>query len=185
MIRVVGGVAKGRRLKGARVSGVRLTSELVRGAIFNILDSLDIEPVRVLDLYAGSGSLGIEALSRGAMWADFVERHPRQCATIRANLAETNLADHAKVHCIDVERAIVQLPGKYDLVMMDPPYKLDGLDVIVENVSNSGLFNEGATLVVGHSKHRSLAPEYSKLVSMGSYRYGDSLVECYRWKAEP
>ncbi len=182
---MVGGVAKGRKLKGARVSGVRLTSELVRGAIFNILGSLDLKPVRVLDLYAGSGSLGIEALSRGARWADFVERHPRQCATIRANLAETGFAEHAQVHCIDVERAIIQPPGKYDLVMMDPPYKLDGLDMIVDKVSNSGLFNEGATLVVGHSKHRLLSPAYSNLASMGSYRYGDSIVECFKWTAAP
>ncbi len=182
---MVGGVAKGRKLKGARVSGVRLTSELVRGAIFNILGSLDLKPVRVLDLYAGSGSLGIEALSRGARWADFVERHPRQCATIRANLAETGFAEHAQVHCIDVERAIIQPPGKYDLVMMDPPYKLDGLDMIVDKVSNSGLFNEGATLVVGHSKHRLLSPAYRNLVSMGSYRYGDSIVECFKWTAAP
>ncbi len=182
---MVGGVAKGRKLKGARVSGVRLTSELVRGAIFNILGSLDLKPVRVLDLYAGSGSLGIEALSRGARWADFVERHPRQCATIRANLAETGFAEHAQVHCIDVERAIIQPPGKYDLVMMDPPYKLDGLDMIVDKVSNSGLFNEGATLVVGHSKHRLLSPAYRNLASMGSYRYGDSIVECFKWTAAP
>ena len=83
---MVGGAAKGRRLKGATISEARPTSELVRGAIFNVLGPLHLSPIRALDLFAGSGSLGIEALSRGATWANFVERHPRQCSAIKENL---------------------------------------------------------------------------------------------------
>ena len=182
-MRVVGGVAKGRKLRGAAVSGVRPTSELVRGAIFNILGPLDLMPVQVLDLYAGSGSLGIEALSRGVHWADFVEHHPRQCATIRSNLAETGFTKQAKVYCIEVEKALVELTGKYDLILMDPPYKLEGLDGVVEKIAGSGLLKDGATLVVGHSKRRNLQPSYDKLSLTGSYRYGDSMVECFQGTA--
>ena len=183
MIRVVGGVAKGRKLKGARVSGVRPTSELVRGAIFNILGPLDLRPTQVLDLYAGSGSLGIEALSRGASWADFVEYHPRQCAAIRENLVETSFTQRSQVHCIDVEKALYGLAKKYDLVLMDPPYKLAGLEKVVEKIADSGLFNDYARLVVGHSKRQMLGNAYNRITLTGSYRYGDSMVECYEWTA--
>lgn len=178
-MRVVGGVAKGRKLRGAMVSGVRPTSELVRGAIFNILGPLDLRPVQVLDLYAGSGALGIEAMSRGAHWADFVERHPRQCAAIRWNLTETEFTQQAKVYCIEVERALVELTGKYDLILMDPPYKLNGLDDMVEKIANSGLLKADATLVVGHSKRSTLQTNYDNMTLTGSYRYGDSMVECF------
>ena len=91
MIRVAGGDAKGRRLKGAVSPGTRATTERVRGAIFNILPPGHFEGRQVLDLYSGSGSLGIEALSRGADWADFVEQDRRQCQVIESNLETTGL----------------------------------------------------------------------------------------------
>ena len=176
---MVGGAAKGRRLRGARVSGVRPTSELVRGAIFNVLGPLDLRPVRVLDLYAGSGSLGVEALSRGASWADFVENHPRQCDALKENLATTGFAERAKVHCIDVSQISMFLEGRYDLVLMDPPYKLTSLDEVVDSLAGSNLLEPGATVVVGHSKRLSLESGYQSLSLVGHYRYGDSTVDFF------
>jgi len=192
-MRVVGGVAKGRRLKGATISEARPTSELVRGAIFNVLGPLDLKPVRALDLYAGSGSLGIEALSRGASWADFVERHPRQCAAIRENLRVTGFTDKAQVYCMDVDKALLVLlehnAGRYGLVLMDPPYKLTSLDEVLDSLAGSKLLEEGATVVVGHSKRLSLKSGYPSGLSpqgqsqslslVGRYRYGDSTVDFF------
>ena len=178
-MRVVGGVVKGRRLRGATISGARPTSELVRGAIFNILGPLDAGPVRGLDLYAGSGSLGIEALSRGARWADFVERHPRQCAAIRENLANTGLTDKAQVYCMEVDKALALLEERYHLVLMDPPYKLASLDQVLDGLAASDLLEEGATVVVGHSKRLTLKDGYGNLVPAGRYRYGDSTVDLF------
>ena len=178
-MRVVGGVAKGSRLRGAVVSGVRPTSELVRGAIFNVLGSLDSVSVRALDLFAGTGSLGIEALSRGAVWADFVERHHRQCAVLRENLSSTGFADSAGVYRMAVAKALTSLEGRYQLVLMDPPYRLASLDDVLDALAGSGLLEAGSQVVVGHSKRLALKSAYPDLTMVGSYRYGDSAVDFF------
>jgi 16S rRNA (guanine(966)-N(2))-methyltransferase RsmD len=178
-MRVVGGVAKGRRLKGAVVPGLRPTSDLVRGAIFNVLGALDSTSIRVIDLYAGTGSLGIEALSRGASWADFVERHPRQCAVLRENLASVGFSERAGVYCMAVERALGSLKGVYQLVLMDPPYRLPSLDDVLDTLAQSRILGEGARVVVGHSKRLALRSAYRDLAMVGSYRYGDSAVDFF------
>ena len=182
-MRVVGGDARGKRLRGATFSGARPTSELVRGAIFNILgnvlSSSGLSPFRALDLYAGSGSLGIEALSRGASWADFVERHPRQCAAIRENLASTGFADQARVYYMDVDKALKLLEGRYRLVLMDPPYKLTSLDEVLDSLAGSDLLEDDATVVVGHSKRLSLKDSHRNLSVVGRHRYGDSAVDFF------
>ena len=159
------------------VAGVRPTSELVRGAIFNILGPFGGGPVRALDIYAGSGSLGIEALSRGAIWADFFEHNPRQCAAIRENLVSTGFTDRARVYCMDVEEGMAVLEARYHLVLMDPPYKLSSLDEVLDKLAASNLLEVGATVVVGHSKRLSLQSSYRTLSLVGSYRYGDSAID--------
>ncbi len=178
-MRVVGGVAKGKRLRGATISEARPTSERVRGAIFNVLSSLDLNSVRALDLYAGSGSLGIEALSRGALWVDFVERHPRQCAAIKENLEATGLGDRARVYRRDAERALNVLEGRYQLVLMDPPYKLTTLDEVLDRLAESELLEKGATVVAGHSKRLTLKSSHGNLSLVGHYSYGDSIVDFF------
>src|SRR5688572_1974291 len=105
-MRVIAGSAKGRPLKAPDLPGLRPTSDLVRGAIFDIIGPYFDANDRVLDLYAGTGALGIEALSRGAGWADFVEQNRRTCAAIRDNLAATGLADRGRVHCRPVQQAL-------------------------------------------------------------------------------
>ena len=176
---MVGGVARGKRLRGATISGARPTSELVRGAIFNILGPLNLRPVVVLDLYAGSGSLGIEALSRGASWADFVERHPRQCAAIEENLSATGFADRARVYCMEVDKALRSLEGPYHLVLMDPPYSLASLGEVLDSLGGSNLLDDGARVTAGHSKRLLLEGRYQSLTVVGSYRYGDSMVDLF------
>ena len=176
---MVGGVAKGKRLRGATISGARPTSELVRGAIFNVLSTLDHGPTRALDLYAGTGSLGIEALSRGASWVDFVERHPSQCAAIKENLENTGFVQRARVYCMDARKALTVLEGGYQLALMDPPYKLTSLDEFLDTLGESSILEEGATVVVGHSKRLPLKDRHNSLAIVGRYRYGDSAVDFF------
>src|SRR6266571_286389 len=123
-MRVISGSARGRRLKGPRGRGAitRPSSGLVRGAIFSALASLGADLSRTLDLYAGSGALGIEALSRGAETCDFVDRDPAACAVIRENLRITGFHGRARVHCLSAVTALQRLPGPYTLVLADPPY---------------------------------------------------------------
>jgi len=183
-MRVVSGEAKGRKLKGTISPGARPTTERVRAAIFNILSSEVYRGGRVLDLYAGSGSLGIEALSRGAAWADFVERSRRQCAVIEANLEATSFRQKARVHCADVTHSLTLLVGLYHLVLMDPPYRLQELGVVLEKLTSvPGLLGDGAVVVVGHSRHLSLVFNYGSLHLVSHRRYGDNVVEFFQYQS--
>ena len=125
-MRVVAGEARGRHLSAPEGRDTRPTSDRVREAIFNSLRSMDrIDGALVVDLFAGSGALGIEALSRGAAHCTFVEKHRGAVAVIEANLAATKLADRAEVRVADV-LAYVARAGSADLVLADPPYAFDG-----------------------------------------------------------
>lgn len=180
-MRVVGGAAKGRRLRGAVTPGVRPTSERARAAIFNVLPLQVQEDARVLDLFAGTGSLGIEALSRGAAWGDFVERNRRQHLALQANLEATGLGHRSKAYCADAARILGNLPGPYRLVLLDPPYKMENLDEFMGALGNTpGLVEERGMVVVGHSRHVSLAQEYGDVTLVSNRRYGDNLVDFYR-----
>ena len=174
-------MAKGHRLKGAVTSGVRPTSERARAAIFNVLPPWILEEARVLDLFAGTGSLGIEALSRGAAWADFVERNRRQHQALQANLETTGFRQQSQAYCADAARILGNLPGPYRLVLLDPPYKMAGLDEFMAALGTTpGLLDETGMVVVGHSRHVNLAKEYGDLTLDSNRRYGDNLVDFYR-----
>ena len=183
---VAGGIAKGRRLKGAVNPGTRATTGRVRAAIFNILDPDQYQGGRVLDLFSGSGSLGIEALSRGAGWADFVELDRRQSAVINSNLETTGFTSQGRVHRVDALQAIQTLPGRYDLVLLDPPYKMGGLDSLLEKIaSQPGLVLEGGVVVAGHSKHDDLRETYGALRLTSHRRYGDNVVDFFKYEQNP
>jgi 16S rRNA (guanine966-N2)-methyltransferase len=138
-VRVVAGSAKGRRLVAPAGRETRPTSDRVREAVFNSLHSLGVvDGARALDLFAGSGALGVEALSRGAQHCTFVEQARPALEAIRANLAATGLADRATVVASDVLSWLARTRPEVDLAMADPPYAFDGwsalLDAIVADV---------------------------------------------------
>ncbi len=178
-MRVLGGIAKGRRLAPPAIAGARPTSELMRGVIFNSLGPELLEGARVADLYAGVGSLGIEALSRGAASADFLEKAPRQCAVIRANLEATGFSDSARVHCAGAPGGLAALQGPYRVALMDPPYRMKSLDAVIEALDEAQLIEVDGMLVVGHSKRLELKREYGNLSLARSRRHGDSVVDFF------
>ena len=159
---------------------MRPTSDLVRGAVFDALEARQVDASRVLDLYAGSGALGIEALSRGAGWCDFVEREAPNVALIRENLALTGLKERAKVHRMSVERAAERLTELYSLVLADPPYADDAALAALERVAGSHLVQPGTTLVLEHSRRREPPETLGSLRLAWSRRYGDSQVSIYQ-----
>lgn len=178
-MRVIGGSAGGLVLKGAPRAGLRPTSDRVREAIFDVLTSRAAQPERVLDLYSGTGALGIEALSRGAARCDFVESDARTCAIIRANLASTGLKERARVFCLPVARSVSRLDGPYDLVVADPPYEYDRAQKELAAIVEAGLLANDGFLVVEHSK-RALWPEsLAGRQAVLSRRYGDTSVTFY------
>lgn len=133
----------------------------------------------MLDLYAGLGTLGMEALQRGAQRCDFVECEPRLCSALKASLEAAGLKGSGQVHCMKVERALAKLKGPYDIVLMDPPYEMPGLGEIMKHVGESGLIAEGGLLVVEHSKRASLLESYGELRRWRSRRYGDTMIGIY------
>ena len=134
---------------------------------------------RVLDLFAGTGSLGIEAISRGVAEADFVESNRRQCQRIRENLALLGLLEQGKVHCQGADAAVRRLDGPYQLVLMDPPYRMTDLSPVLGPLGEAPWLEDGARVAVGHSKRVQLADKYGALVHAGDRRYGDSMVDFF------
>jgi len=179
-MRVVAGKAKGHRLKVPKGTVVRPATDLVRGAIFSILENIAHGWEQVLDLFSGSGALGIEALSRGAGWVDFVEREPRCCAIIRENLEKTKLAAQAHIYCCSVARALTFLDKEYGIILMDPPYANSSIGNLVEQLATSKLVGKDTTLVVTHSPHLPLNSTYATLNLIKEHRHGDSCIAVYR-----
>ena len=184
-MRISGGFSRGLPLLGAAVAGVRPTTERVRSAIFNILRPDKVEGGRVLDLYAGTGSLGIEALSRGAMHADFVERNRRQCRVIQENLDFTGYSDAGHVICADVldwlNRSAANPDDKetYDLVVLDPPYRMGEPTPTLKRLAQSGLLNVDSVVVAGFSNRVTLPADVHSLHEIDRRSYGDNAVGFY------
>lgn len=178
-MRVIAGTAKGRPLKSPRGGTTRPTSDLIRGAIFDILTAMGADFSNVLDLYAGTGALGIEALSRGAGWCDFVEKDNRQCALIRANLAQTGLTEKGAVHCWPAEKVLTRLHGSYSLVLADPPYQDEKAELVLQEIAASLLLGPDATIVLEHSKKKPAPPSLGGLGLISSRRHGDTSISFY------
>ena len=179
-MRVIAGKAKGHRLKLPKGAIVRPATSLVRGAIFSILETTANDWSQVLDLFSGSGSLGIEALSRGAGWVDFVDIDPRCCAMIKQNLAKAKLTERSRIYCYSVVRALSSLDKEYSIILMDPPYSDSSIGDFIGQLATSKLVGASSIMVVTHSSHLTLHPTYASLNLIKERRYGDSCVAVYQ-----
>jgi 16S rRNA (guanine966-N2)-methyltransferase len=182
-MRVITGEAKGFQLKGPERRTTRPATDLVRGATFAMLEAMASDWSLVLDLFSGTGAMGIEALSRGAGWADFVDRQRRCCDIIKQNLAKTRLAERAHVYCMEVEKAISLLDKEYDVVIMDPPYANRAIGETVTKLANSRLVGTETIVVVTHSPHLTLETRYPPLSLLKERRHGDSCIAIYKKEA--
>jgi 16S rRNA (guanine966-N2)-methyltransferase len=175
-LRVTGGESRGRRLKAPR--NIRPTQSIVKEAIFNIVGPM-IEDARVLDLFAGSGAIGIEALSRGAAHVTFVDREPRGLAILRQNLDALGLKERARVVRADVARWLDTSPDEVrqaDVVFLDPPYGDEVLDLALKALDRAA---GDQTVVAEYSRHQTLPP-LSRLRLDRERRYGDTMVAVLR-----
>lgn len=157
----------------------RPMADKVREAAFSMLDSMGISPERVLDLYAGSGSVGIEALSRGASWVDFVEQNAAACAVIRDNLASTGFAAQARVHQRPVQAFVSRVEEPYDFVIMDPPYADPEIIPTMAAVGGSGAVEDGTVLLIGHSPRVELPESIGPWRRLRERCHGDSCFSIY------
>jgi 16S rRNA (guanine(966)-N(2))-methyltransferase RsmD len=167
-MRVIAGSAKGRQLKSPPTMGTRPMTDRLKTSLFDTLMPFGIAGARVLDLYAGSGSIGIEMLSRGAEWCDFVEQSAGVVRVIQDNLRITGLAGKAHVYKMPVERFLSTKAGnggatgggEYDIIALDPPYADQGIDRALNSVATLPVLADDGLVVIGHATQVKLADEY-------------------------
>jgi 16S rRNA (guanine966-N2)-methyltransferase len=180
-LRIIGGTAKGLTLKTVKLPALRPTTDRVRSAVFSMLESRHaIIGARVLDLYAGTGSLGIEALSRGAIKADFVENNKQLATLISENLSRTKLDDKSKVHNMSVDKALGLLKNKYDLIFADPPYKMiNETSESIQKIIELRLLSDRGKIILEHSIRSSFDFKTSDLAIIQTKKYGDTNIDIY------
>lgn len=184
-MRISGGTARGKRLSAKGRGGVRPTSSRVADALFNSL-APRLEDARVLDLFAGTGRLGIEALSRGARDAVFVERDARNAATIRDNLMSAGVAARGGVRRANALTEIASLAAEgrqFDLIILDPPYGRDLQRETLRRVATSAILAEGG-LAIAEGHWRDDPGEVAGLEPVRSSRYGETAVWVYTRRAK-
>lgn len=177
-MRVITGTAKGRRLNELKGSETRPTTDRVKEGLFNIIQ-FDIEGRRVLDLFGGTGQLGIECLSRGAKEATFVDARSDAAKLIRENLKLTGLSDRATVLTADYASVLSSVTEKYDLVFLDPPYETKLLERSLEMISRFDILCEHG-IIVCESPMDKMLPELSAPYGKyREYRYGKIKLTIY------
>ena len=182
-MRIVSGKLGGRKLYSSRGDRIRPTSDRVREAVFNILGAR-VTDTTVLDLFAGTGALGIEAVSRGARSVVCIDSGQAAIGTIQKNLRHLNLEKEIKVIKWDIARNLncLQTPAPvYDLVFMDPPYERGLVKKALENLHRSQSVRRGASLVVEHSRREALPPDLTFLELADQRKYGKTLVSFLRY----
>lgn len=175
-MRVIAGRARGMKLKIPRGQWVRPTADRVKEALFSILGSR-VDGARVLDLFAGSGALGIEALSRGAELAVFVDIHRHCLATIRENLQRARLEDQAILVAGDVRRVLPRLAAeghRFDVIFMDPPYGQGLAAAVLELVDRTGLLAPGGLVVVETGSREEIPTDLENVGAVRTRIYGDT-----------
>jgi 16S rRNA (guanine966-N2)-methyltransferase len=179
-MRVVSGEARGRKLKAPKSQGItRPMADKIKEALFSVLASLGVEYDRVLDLYAGSGGIGIEALSRGASWCDFVDRDSHAVRAIRENLEHVGFADRGRVHQVAVLTAIRNAREPYDMVTFDPPYADPDIISTLDALSYAHAVRDGTIVAVGHSPRVDLPERIGRLVKLRGRCHGDSCFSVF------
>ncbi|MGD0153922.1 MAG: 16S rRNA (guanine(966)-N(2))-methyltransferase RsmD [Thermacetogeniaceae bacterium] len=177
-LRVIGGIAKGRRLKTRKTMNLRPATDFIKEALFNIL-AVQVIDAHFLDLFAGSGSIGIEALSRGARQAVFVEKDPLTAALIRDNLAITGFTSQGQVYVGDVLKALTSLQKsgcRFDLAFIDPPFRQDLVTPSLARLLQLELIRPGG-LIVTRSYVREKA--MTEIAPVRMRAYGDSVLRFY------
>lgn len=177
-MKIVSGIYRGRPLKTLEGKTTRPTSDKVRGAIFNMIGPY-FEGGRVLDLYAGSGGLSIEAVSRGMSSAVLVERDRKAQAIVSENIQMTKEVGKFQLLKMDAERALEQVSGEFDLIFLDPPYAKEQIVADIEKMDEKELFSEDVMVVCETDKAVELPEEIACLGIWKEKIYGISKVTVY------
>ncbi|MFC0271170.1 16S rRNA (guanine(966)-N(2))-methyltransferase RsmD [Metabacillus herbersteinensis] len=180
-MRVVSGICKGRPLKAVPGTTTRPTTDKVKEAIFNMIGPY-FEGGLAVDLFAGSGGLGIEALSRGIQTCIFVDREPKAISTIKNNLEACQLEEYSEVYRNDSERAlkaIIKRELQFQLIFLDPPYKQQKMKALIHTVSENNLLSPNGFIVAEHGTDMELPREIGQFNILKFETYGDTAISIY------
>ncbi len=188
MLRIIGGENRGRKLFSLKGLHLRPTGDRVREALFDVLQQR-IRDTRVLELFAGSGAVGLEALSRGACYVTFVERDAHTCRLIERNIAGLGYQDHAEVRNLDAFKALAKIEpedGVFDMVFIDPPYELfhtpsrrARILSLLEDLGEAPWFEEGGLVILQHTRELTLPERQGPLYLVKQKRYGRTGLAFY------
>ena len=178
-MRVITGKARGIGLKTPEGLQTRPTTDRVKEAIFSIIH-FDIPGAKVLDLFGGTGQLGIEALSRGADTAVFVDAGEKACALIRENLKRTKLESQGTVVRADYLEYLSRCKEKFDIVLLDPPYAEVFLENAIKKLTEIDILQSGAIIVAERPLDKELPWEFEGFSRSKDYKYGRTLITLYR-----
>jgi 16S rRNA (guanine(966)-N(2))-methyltransferase RsmD len=184
-VKIIAGALKGRRLATPRGVTTRPTADQVRIALMDTL-APRLPQARVLDLFAGAGGVGLEALSRGAAHATFVERDARAVAALRENVATLGVGALVRVRRGDVLRELTALYGageRFDLVFLDPPYEAGLVDTTLQALGGGGLLLAEAWVIAQHFTKRPPAETIGTLAAFRARRFGETTLTFYRGAA--
>ncbi len=178
-MRVITGKARGVVLKTPEGMLTRPTSDKVKEAMFSIIQ-FEIPGARVLDLFGGTGQLGIEALSRGAKSAVFVDSQEKACALIRENLKRTKLEGEGKVHRDDYLSYLSRCHETFDIIFLDPPYAEVFLENAINRISEIDILHSGGIIVAERPVGKELPGDIPGFIRSKDYKYGSTLLTLYR-----
>lgn len=178
-MRVIAGEAKGRPLLGPAGTFTRPMQDKIKEALFSMLESLGVEVDRVADIYAGTGSIGIEAISRGARWGDFVDQNAAACKVVRENLKRCRFEDRSNVYQTAATAFIARQHEPYDLVILDPPYADPEIEATLTQLAASSLIQSGTIVAIGHSPRVALPDDIGRLGRLRQRCHGDSCFSIY------
>jgi len=181
-LRIIAGRSKGRILESIKGRNTRPTSDKVKGAIFNIVQSRIPDSI-VLDLFAGTGNLGLEALSRGASKAVFIDKDINAIRTIRKNCDNLGYQDQAEINRNDAARGLTELAKRdilFDIVFMDPPYGKDYEEPLLQLINETNILHNDGIVIIEHDFKTALPERKAGLCRYDFRKYGGTGVSFYR-----
>lgn len=178
-MRIISGKYKGQQLNHFSADHIRPTTDRVKETLFNIIQN-DLPGARVLDLFAGTGNLGLEALSRGAEEVLFVESHPKSLEIIRKNIEKLKVTETHSIWNKDVLRFLENPPEKtFDIIFADPPFTKQMADEVMTFASQSSVFAEHTIMAIESAKREKLADTYGDLVRSDQRVFGDKILSFF------
>ena len=180
-MKVISGFLKGRNINGFNIEGTRPTQDRVKESLMGSIQ-MYIKDAVVLDLFAGSGQLGIETISNGAKLCYFIDNNQEVIKVLRDNIKTLNISEYSKIILSDWKKMLNEFGSnnqKFDLIFVDPPYDYDVYEKVIKKVNELDLLNENGLLILEYANNKFL-DEYDKLISIKEKKYGYKFIKIFK-----